>query len=127
MDLVPLLFVSNLEGSIAFYREKLAFEVTQKAVNQSGSVFWCRISRDGCSLMLEQEDPEEDGPLDHRGQGVHFYFICEDADKKYAEMVANGLNLPAPRNAYYGMRQVELTDPDGYRLCFESPLPKSPE
>jgi hypothetical protein len=37
----------------------------------------------------------------------------------HAELTARGLALQPPENAYYGMRQLFVPDPDGYALCFE--------
>lgn len=118
-ELWPLLIVRDLGRSVAFYRDRLGFEVAADARSE-GAVFWCRMKRDGCSLMLQQAE-SEDGPADHRGRGVVFYFLCDDADVMHAELVSRGLPLSGPTTAYYGMRQVAVQEPDGYSLCFESP------
>jgi uncharacterized glyoxalase superfamily protein PhnB len=119
IDLWPLLYVRDLKRSIAFYCDRLGFQLVDKA--ESGSkIFWCRLVRQSCSLMLQQAE-SEDEPATHRGRGVLFYFVCQDADRIHAELTERGLSLPPPETAYYGMRQVHVPDPDGYRLCFESP------
>jgi glyoxylase I family protein len=114
----PLLFVQNIDRSAEFYRDLLGFEVVNEA--KSGEqVFWCRLKRQTCSLMLQQAEPE-DGHAEGHGRGVVLYFLCDDADAMHAELMSRGLLLKNPTTAYYGMRQVELRDPDGYQLCFES-------
>lgn len=118
-ELWPLIFVDDIGKSIAFYRDRLGFELVGDAKNADG-IFWCRVKRGGCSLMLQQADPKEDGPASSRGKGVVFYFLVDDADAMHADLTARGLKLPPPETAIYGMRQVELHDPDGYSLCFES-------
>jgi len=40
--------------------------------------------------------------------------------------VSRGLKLDPPRTAYYGMNQLFVPEPNGYALCFESPV-NSPE
>ena len=118
-ELCPLLFVQDIQRSIAFYCQTLGFNLAGQA-RSGGSVFWCMLQRDGCSLMLQQAEAEDGSPVG-RGRGVIFYFVCDDADRMHAELTARGLTLAAPRTAYYGMRQVTMSDPDGYQLCFENP------
>jgi uncharacterized glyoxalase superfamily protein PhnB len=117
-ELWPLIFVQDIHRSIAFYRDSLGFAVINKA-GPDGAAVWCRLQCGGCSLMLQQAEPE-DGPAAGRGHGVIFYFLCDDADKMHAELTGRGLSLDAPRTAYYGMRQLTVPEPDGYHLCFES-------
>jgi glyoxylase I family protein len=50
------------------------------------------------------------------------YFGWEDLDGLYAELVAKGVKLSPPRVAPYGMKQVYVTDPDGFGLCFQWPV-----
>ena len=69
--------------------------------------------------MLQQAEAE-DGPVDQRGRGILFYFVCEDVDRIYEEFTERGLSLASPETAYYGMRQVHVPNPDGYSLWFES-------
>ena len=120
IDIRPLLFVSDIQRSISFYCERLGFTLEGEAKSQ-GRIFWCRLSRQGCSIMLQQEE-EEDRPFDQRGKGIVFYFVCKDADVIYQEFTERGLSLRPPTTAYYGMRQIHVAEPDGYNLCFESPV-----
>jgi glyoxylase I family protein len=50
---------------------------------------------------------------------VALYFGCPDVDGAYAQLRAQGLNVGEPKVARYGMKQLYLTDPDGYLLCFQ--------
>ena len=84
-------------------------------------MFWCKMARGGSAIML-QEAEDEDGSANGRGRGVSFYFDCEDADAIYAELTSRGLRLSPPTIAYYGMKQVVVPEPDGYYICFESPV-----
>ena len=79
------------------------------------------IERDGSALMLQQIEEAEDGPAKGMGRGVALYFICDDADAMHAELTSRGLDLKAPKVAYYGMNQLYVPEPDGYVICFESP------
>jgi lactoylglutathione lyase len=57
------------------------------------------------------------GPL---GQGVSICFMCADAIAIYHEALARGLAASRPFVGN-GLWVTSLTDPDGYRLDFESP------
>ena len=119
-ELCPLLFVQDIRRSIIFYCEKLGFDLRGQG-NSGDAVFWCRLERDACALMLQQAEAE-DGPAAGRGRGIIFYFGCDDADQMHAELIQRGLELPSPKTVYYGMRQVTVPEPDGYHLCFTSPI-----
>ncbi|MDB5340478.1 MAG: hypothetical protein JWN70_6097, partial [Planctomycetaceae bacterium] len=75
----------------------------------------------GAALMLQLADAEDE-PAENRGHGVYFYFNCGDIDALHAEFAQRGLHLNPPIVAFYGLKQVFLTDPDGYELCFQSPV-----
>lgn len=122
MQLWPLLDVANLERSIAFWRDKLGFSLVAHDGGPHRPMGWCRLERDGVSVMLQ-------GGGDHEqraaapGRGVCLYFVCEDAAAIHAELMGRGLTLPPPKVAYYGMKQLYVPEPDGYAICFESPEP----
>jgi uncharacterized glyoxalase superfamily protein PhnB len=98
----------------------LGFALTGQAENE-GKMFWCSMARHGSVIML-QEAEEEDGAPKGFGRGISFYFVCDDADAMYAELTSRGLQLDPPSVAYYGMKQVVVPEPDGYYICFESPV-----
>jgi len=120
-QLQPLLAVQDIDRSIEFYRDRLGFSLVGQA-DSDGKIFWCRVERDGASVMLQQAEDEEDGPAEGRGRGIIFYFVCDDANAMYSELVSRGLKLDPPRTAYYGMNQLFVPEPNGYALCFESPV-----
>jgi hypothetical protein len=57
---------------------------------------------------------------EHTCEGVRICFICEDALILYKEITSRGL-LPAEPFVGNNCWVVELKDPDGYQLLFESP------
>jgi glyoxylase I family protein len=40
-------------------------------------------------------------------------------DGAYQQLVAKGLAINPPKVAWYGMKQLYLTDPDGFGICFQ--------
>ena len=114
----PLLFVRDIQRSLRFYTEQLGFEVVGRA-EAKGSLYWCRLKREGASFMLQQHDaPERFQSLP--APSVVFYFVCDDVDAVFTELSGKGLTLTRPTEAYYGMKQLPVPDPDGYDVIFES-------
>jgi len=116
--LVPLITVDDIEKSVAFYCDNLAF-VVHNNYEPDGELCWCSLVRGGAWLML-QKACDEDGPTANRVQGMVFYILCDDADAMYAELSASGIKLDPPKVAFYGMNQLFLNDPDGYEICFQN-------
>jgi len=44
-----------------------------------------------------------------------------ELDALHTELCSRGLAIAPPQTRFYGMRQIEVTDPDGYELCFQCP------
>lgn len=119
-ELVPLLFVDEIAKSVAFY-DLLGFKMVARWETEDGTLGWCRMQRDGAAVMLQQAT-EEDAPATGRGQGVGFYFLCDDVDALHTELTSRGILVAAPVVMFYGMKQIFPKDPDGYELCFQSPV-----
>ena len=119
---VPLLIVSDIEQSRQFYGDGLGFHLEDEW-RPDGRLAWCLMQREGAALMLQQSC-DEDPPPSTWGHGVTIYFICSDADQIYQELIDHGVEATVPMEAFYGMNQTFITDPDGYMLCFENPTNK---
>lgn len=114
---VPFFGVTNIEASVRFYVKGLGFAMT-KQWTPEGKLRWCWLEREGVALML-QEYLSAHLPPEKLGVGVSICFICEDAIELYREFKARGLEASRPFVGN-GMWVTSLTDPDGYRLDFES-------
>jgi catechol 2,3-dioxygenase-like lactoylglutathione lyase family enzyme len=118
---VPFLGVSNIEASIRYYVDGLGFEMTNKWIDE-GKLRWCRLQRGGAALMLQEfkkEGHDSWAPEGKVGVGVSICFICEDALAIYREVTARGIQAAKPFVGN-GMWVTSLSDPDGYRIEFES-------
>jgi len=115
---VPFLMVTNIESSLEFYVKGLGFEAK---INwrPEGRIEWCWLERDGVALML-QEYRKEFLPKEKLGQGVSICFMCKDSLALYKEFLQTGLS---PQEPFVGnnLWVVNLVDPDGYKISFESP------
>jgi len=104
-----------------FYSEALGFSMKHQWV-VDGNLGWCWLTLGGASLMLpEHNEHSQDAPsADQKvGLGVSLCFQCEDALALYREFTSRGVAVQEP---FVGNRMwvVMLSDPDGYRLEFES-------
>jgi len=118
---VPFFSVSNIERSVRYYTEGLGFEMTNRWVVE-GKLRWCWLQHGGAALML-QEFPKEGHdswePQGKVGEGVSIYFTCKDALSIYREVTSRGIRATRPFVGN-GMWVVSLSDPDGYKIHFES-------
>ena len=85
----------------------------------NGEIEWCWLEREGVVLML-QEYRVQYRPHEKLGVGVSVCFMCNDALALYKEFLQRGL---VPDEPFVGNRLwvVQLKDPDGYSIAFESP------
>ena len=122
---VPFFGVSNMEASLRFYVEGLAFAITKKWIPDSdGKIRWCWLELGGASLMLQEfrtAGHDSWKPSGKVGEGVSVCFMCQDALAIFHEAAARGINVQ--RNPFVGnnLWVVSFADPDGYKLDFESP------
>jgi len=124
--LAPLLEVFDMPASIAFYRDALGFEVI--ATSRPGPNFdWALLSLNGVQIMLNTayEAAERPAHPDLARIAAHadttIYLGCPDVDAAHDYLRAKGVKTQEPETAPYGMRQLYLLDPDGYRLCLQWP------
>lgn len=119
---VPFFNVTDIENSVRFYVDGLGFRKT-KEWTPEGKLRWCWLEIDLAAIMLQEYVKEGHGgrrPEGKLGQGVVISFQCEDAIKLYHEFKSRGIEASRP---FVGnnMWVTSVTDPDGYRLEFESP------
>lgn len=122
----PLLQVFDMPAAIAFYRDILGFQIMRTST--PGDRFdWALLRLHDAELMLntayeEHARPPFPDPSRAVGLGVTLYFGCPDVDGAYADLRARGVNVKPPVIRDYGMKQLHLTDPDGYELCLQWPV-----
>lgn len=118
--------------SLRFYRDILGFAEVEKSGN-GDDVGWAWLRLDDAALMLNTAYDEGLRPpaADSRRQAAHgdtiLYLGCEDLEGAYQYLVAKGVSAEPPKVAPYGMKQLYLTDPDGYGLCFQWRVAKPAE
>jgi lactoylglutathione lyase len=119
---VPFFNVKDIEASLRFYVDGLGFKITRRW-EPEGRIRWCWLELDHVVIMLQEywKDGQPGGwPEGPLGQGVTICFVCADAIAAYQDARARGLS---PSTPFVGnnLWVTSLTDPDGYRLDFQSP------
>jgi glyoxylase I family protein len=119
-----LIQVFDMPRSLAFYRDGLGFQVV--AQSQPGDDFdWGLLRLGEAELMLNtayERDarPAAPDPARVAAHGDTQLFLgCRDLDGAFAELRAKGIQVREPSVTSYGMRQLWLSDPDGYALCLQ--------
>ena len=118
---VPFFLVRDMAASIRFYVDGLGFAVT-KEWRPDGALRWCWLELGAAALMLQQAGGDGHGPElppGAPGAGVEIYFICQDALAIYRDLQSRKISARRPFVGN-GMWVTSVTDPDGYRLSFES-------
>jgi lactoylglutathione lyase len=121
-QVVPFFRISDMDRSIRFYMHGLGFTMEHKWVVDE-KLRWCWLELGGAALMLQtyiQEGPHAWTPAGKLGEGVALSFQCEDALALYRDFISRGLEASEPQVGN-SMWVTCLSDPDGYRLEFESP------
>jgi lactoylglutathione lyase len=120
---VPFFMVTDMERALKFYGDGLGCEV-KITWRPSGKIEWCWLKLGDAALMLQEYRPER-VPPDKLGEGVSICFMCKDALALYREFKARGIQAKRPFVGN-GLWVTSVTDPDGYRIDFESPT-EAPE
>ena len=123
----PFLGVRDVKATASWYRDVLGFEVTGTIEEPDGEWAWVSLRRGAVGLMFNEHHTHEDEPgADH----VHppptltgsIYFNVDDVDGLAADVAGKASLDFGPVDQPHGMREIALTDPDGYYLIFGQPL-----
>jgi len=118
---VPFFAVADMQASVRYYVDGLGFEMTKQWIDE-GKLRWCWLELGGAALMLQEYRKEGHNawvPEGKVGVGVSICFICADALAIYRTVTARGIQAARPFVSN-GMWNTGLSDPDGYRIEFES-------
>lgn len=116
--IMPILTITNIDTSIAFYKDKLGFNIGTIMNGADGKpnfaiATWGQQISIGLSLATAASNV---------GQGVDFMVYppeATDIDSYYETVQRNGASIAQPiKTEYWGDRLFGLKDPDGYNLMF---------
>ena len=117
----PVLHVTDVEASLAFYVDRLAFTSPWR-YEEDGRARVAQVERQGCTLILADTWPEK------IGNGVTFVSVnAQQAtseavgaalDALRAELEGKGVTV---NEGSWGYRLLVVDDPDGNQLLFNYP------
>jgi predicted enzyme related to lactoylglutathione lyase len=120
----PVLLVSDLDRSVAYYRDRLGFdsEIYGDPPN------FASVGRDNATILLALTDePERIVPHWHVVENMwNAYIRVDDVDRLYAEIQERGAPIDYTiYDAPHGFREFGVQDPDGHDIAFGQPLETS--
>jgi len=118
----PLFIVSNVDQTIAFYRDKLGFETRFQKPDRNP--FFAIVGRDGAQIFFKSEQGIAPLPNSKRHSHLRWdaFVYAPDPDALAAEFADHGASFSVPlQDTHDGLRGFELCDPDGYTLFFGRP------
>lgn len=123
--IAPLFIVRDVPAALAFYRDRLGFEVTFQGP-EPDDIFFGIVERGGAMIMMKEigVDPAPNYTRDI-GQGIarwDAYLHVPDPDALAAELASRDVKFFAPlQDNSDNLRGFEVQDADGYVLYFGRP------
>ncbi|MGI9406339.1 MAG: glyoxalase superfamily protein [Hyphomicrobiaceae bacterium] len=112
---MTVLEVTDIERSAAFYRNKLGFAVNNWGEPPSFVI----VQRGLVTIALDRSQRNQPS----NNQWWTAYIYVADADAVRAEFVREGVAIHREiEDTFYGCRDFDVMDPDGYILAFGQPL-----
>jgi catechol 2,3-dioxygenase-like lactoylglutathione lyase family enzyme len=116
----PFFIVADLQKALAFYRDRLGFDVTLTAPDTDP--FFATVRRGGVQFLLKVVS-DTVGPQPNRTRHPYArwdaFITVADPDTLATEYDGRGVTFSAPiADTDDGLRGFELEDADGYLLSF---------
>ena len=121
----PLFIVRDVPAALAFYRDKLGFEITFQGP-EPDDIFFGIVQRGRAMLMFKAIGVEPTpNPTRDIGKGIaawDAYFYVPDPDALAEEFASRDVTFARPvGNNSDNLRGFEIEDADGYVLFFGRP------
>jgi catechol 2,3-dioxygenase-like lactoylglutathione lyase family enzyme len=113
--IAPQFLVDDLDRAVAFYRDRLGFELDFKYES-----FYASVTRDGFAIHLKCA-PKLPAERAQRKRDEHLdaYIAVRGIRTLFGEFQARGAQLLKPlEERPWGCVDFYVEDPDGYILCF---------
>ena len=122
-SITPVLLVERVEPALAFWRDRLGFEVLAEVPHED-AIGFVMLGRDGLMVMYQSyASVAADVPAlaGERGTGVGLFI--QVADLGAIEKALEGVPLVHPRRrTFYGMDEIILREPAGFVVTFAQPV-----
>ena len=116
----PALTASDIDASLAWYRDVVGFEV-QQTHERDGKMGAASLVAGSARLLLVQDDGAK-GLERAKGEGFRLHMTtAADVDEIAAGIEQRGGTLEsAPEDTPWGSRAFSLVDPDGFKITISS-------
>jgi catechol 2,3-dioxygenase-like lactoylglutathione lyase family enzyme len=121
----PFFIVRDVPAALAFYRDRLGFEITFQGPAPD-DIFFGIVCRGGAQLLLKAVGvaPQPNYTRDIK-RGIarwDAFVVVPDPDALAEEFASRNVELSEPlKDTHDGLRGFELRDADGYVLFFGRP------
>lgn len=118
--MTPVLFVQEIAASVAFWRDRLGFEVTAEVPGEGGPAFVILVGH-GIELMYQTAaalvaDPHA-GLITWHGDRSYLFVEVDDIDATAAAL--EGCEILSPRHeTFYGAIEIACREPGGHVVTF---------
>jgi uncharacterized glyoxalase superfamily protein PhnB len=109
-NLRPVLYVTNMDETIGFYRDLLGFECASRMKG------WAALRNGEVEITVSL--PNAHVPFDQPVFTGSFYFHPEDVDSLWEQLKDKAPVVYPIENFFYGMREFAVRDNNGYCLQF---------
>jgi catechol 2,3-dioxygenase-like lactoylglutathione lyase family enzyme len=124
-SIAPLFIVRNVPATLAYYRDRLGFDITFQGP-EPDDIFFGIVQRGGAMIMFKQVGVE---PVPNYTRDINqgiarwdAYLYVPDPDALAAEFTSRGVEFFEPlTDTGDGLRGFELQDVNGYVLFFGRP------
>ena len=123
--IAPFFIVRSVPAALAFYRDRLGFEITFQGPAPD-DIFFGIVQRGGAMIMVKAVgvEPVPNYTRDIK-QGIarwDAYLNVPDPDALAAEFLSRDVEFSVPlKDTHDGLRGFEIKDADGYVLFFGRP------
>ena len=122
----PLFIVKNVPATLAFYRDRLGFDITFQGPEPS-DIFFGIVQRGHAMIMFKAVDvepvPNHTRDIGHVIARWDAYVYVPDPDALAAEFSSRGVEFFEPlQNNSDNLRGFEIEDVNGYVLYFGRPI-----
>ena len=115
---MPILQVTDVAASAAFFRDGLGFAVAGTWDDEDGSASFAIVVFDEITIGLSR-----DAKAKGTGDNWAAYFYVADVEAFVDHAQGHGISLVRGlKEQFYGCKDCEILDPDENRLCFGQDL-----
>lgn len=118
--IAPQFFTVDLQGTLAYYKDKLGFECVGTWLNPP---VYAVVRRDEHPIHFRCAEPPTANPSKYSDELLDAYILIENADSLYAEYSARGVEFTRGlADTPWNSREFVVKDCDGRLLAFGASL-----